>query len=130
MNDEARAITEKFKAWGERLRAIKRGIQGLPLDEDAFSGMINTKRLEERARVSTEQQFSQTFFRLLGKYTQCNIFTDIADELDEYSIALDGKNWDAFIAMQSAKGMVNVQPIAVSSQAQPKEEKKEKKEKA
>jgi len=106
--------TEKFKHWAERIRHLKRASQGLPLDEDAFSGMIDVKHLEERSRVTVETQYSQSFFRLLGQETGIRFFIDIADQLDRYSIALDGKQWDAWIQTRKLAQPVNIQPVAVA----------------
>lgn len=119
------AGTEKFRHWGERLRAIKRGSLGLPIDENAFNGMVDTNRIEERTRVTIEEQYWRTFIRMLGNITKIQFYADMADQLDHYGIAVDGKQWDAFIAMKTQQQSVNIQPVAVPSRpTEPQQDKK------
>jgi hypothetical protein len=120
--------TKLFKHWGERIRALKRGMLGLPIDEDAFNGMIDVKKTEERTRVTIEEQYWRTFVRSVGEVLKIPFLIWMASELDSYGIALEGKQWDAWIQMKTMSQPINVQPIAVPQQARIPESKDQKKE--
>jgi hypothetical protein len=111
--DQLRAIRELFRHFGEGLRALKRGMQGLPIDEDAFNGMIDIHRTEERTRVTVEEQYWRTWIRGIGEITKVQFPSWIVEELDRYGIALEGKQWDAVISMKQATQQINVAPVAI-----------------
>lgn len=98
----------------ESLRALIRGTQGLPAEEDIWNGMIDVKNPIDTARVSNPQIIGRTYLRILATIGNENFgtFDNLADLLDEYSKALDGQQWTYAIEIARARSK---QELSVSS---------------
>jgi len=106
-------LLEKLKDLPDFLRRLKRGIQGLPLDEDIYSGLLNVKDLRERTRVTEFQISSHSYMRIMNKvYPDIfEVFEQIPEMEDTYYIAKDGEQRKEAIFMQRARSTVQLQGV-------------------
>jgi len=109
-------LKERGKALGEFLRALKRGMQGLPIDEDQYSGLLNVKDSRERTRLSEHDVYGHSLMELVANhYDELKIWGEIAKEEDIYFIPLEGEQRKEAILMQRARAEVTMagQPLTV-----------------
>jgi len=109
-------LKERGKALGEFLRALKRGMQGLPIDEDQYSGLLNVKDSRERTRLSEHDVYGHSLMELAANhYDELKIWGEIAKEEDIYFIPLEGEQRKEAILMQRARAEVTMagQPLTV-----------------
>jgi len=96
------------------IRKLKRAVQGLTLDEDFFSGLLNIKDLRERTRVTEVQAYSHSVMRILADLYpyEFGIAKDMAIMEDTYFIAIEGEQRKEAILMTRAKSTIQVQGLA------------------
>lgn len=129
---EFETLTQWINQIAEPLKRLKRAMQGLPIEDDVFSGLLNVKDVRERARLSQAQIYANGYRRLVSKYggREFKIMKDVAVMKDVYSICKDGEQRKEAILMQKAKTEVSVVPSGPQVlglpevQTKPKEEKK------
>lgn len=92
------------------LRQLKRALQGLPKEDDAFSGLIHIGDVRERTRITIEDVYSHSDMRLLADKggDEWKIWDGVANMEDTYFIAIEGEQRKEAILMKQ-----------ISSQAQP-----------
>jgi len=125
---------EKMKDLATGVKYVVRGIQGLPPDEDIFSGLIDVNDIKERTRLPSQHDvYGQEFMRLLAKYgeDEWGIYQEIADLDAHLLISLEGEQRKEAILMQRSKSQANIvmpgqalQIPQVSTKPEGKEEKK------
>jgi len=103
-------FVKKIKDIAEGLRAIVRGYQGLPIDEDKFSGLLDIKDIRERTRLNTRQIFGHSYMRLLHAVggEEWEIMRDTANMQDHYFISKDGEQRKEAILLTRAKSEVRL----------------------
>ena len=109
-------LKERGRALGEFLRALKRGMQGLTIDEDQYSGLLNVKDSRERTRLSEHDVYGHSLMELAANhYEELSIWGEIAKEEDIYFIPLEGEQRKEAILMQRARAEVTMagQPLTV-----------------
>jgi hypothetical protein len=109
-------LKARGKALGEFLRSLKRGMQGLPIDEDRFSGLLNIEDPRERTRLSEHDVYGHSLMELAATYyEELAIWGKIAKEEDVYFIPLEGEQRKEAILMQRARAEVTMagQPLTV-----------------
>lgn len=78
----------------EGIKNLVRGSQGQNIEEDPFSGLIHIKDPKERARLTPGEIYRHSFLRVLEKEGPgFEIFGDIANIEDTYSITKNGEQW-------------------------------------
>jgi hypothetical protein len=123
-------LKERGRALGEFLRALKRGMQGLTIDEDQYSGLLNVKDSRERTRLSEHDVYGHSLMELAANhYEELSIWGEIAKEEDIYFIPLEGEQRKEAILMQRARAEVTMagQPLTVQMpkvETKPQEEAK------
>jgi len=124
-------MKKKLRNIAEGIRCVVRGMQGLPIEEDAFSGLLDVKDIRERTRVDIQNIFSHSYMRLLANYggDEWGIMEDVAEMEDHYFIAEDGEQRKEAILMTKAKTEVRLpdQPISIQKVETKPSEKTEKK---
>jgi len=108
------SFNEKLGEIAEGLRRLKRGLQGLPLDDDIYSGLLNVKDIRERTRVPNWRAVrGRAYMRMLGAAggEEWAMMTAQAEQIDVYSISFEGEQRKEAILMQRAKATseINVQ---------------------
>jgi len=109
-------LKARGKALGEFLRSLKRGMQGLTIDEDQYSGLLNVKDPRERTRLSEHDVYGHSLMELAANhYDELAIWGKIASEEDIYFIPLEGEQRKEAILMQRARAEVTMagQPLTV-----------------
>ena len=97
---------EKMKAIGTGVKYAIRGAQGLPPEDDIFSGLIDVNDIRERTRLPTlHDVYGQEYLRLLGHYggDEWKICKDIADLDGHLFISLEGEQRKEAILMQRSE---------------------------
>jgi hypothetical protein len=84
------------------LRHLKRALQGLPKEDDAFSGLIHIQDVRERTRISMEDVYAHSYMRELAKKggDEWEMWKFIADMEDTYFIAVEGEQRKEAILMK------------------------------
>jgi hypothetical protein len=104
------------KPLSEFVRVLKRAWQGLTIDEDQYSGLLNVKDSRERTRLSEHDVYGHSLMELAANhYEELSIWGEIAKEEDIYFIALEGEQRKEAILMQRARAEVTMagQPLTV-----------------
>lgn len=99
---------EKILELAEAIRRFKRAMQGLPLDDDVFSGLLNVKDERERTRLSEHDVYGHSYMRILAEMQgdEWEILKKIAEQEDIYFISLEGEQRKEAILMQRAKAEI------------------------
>lgn len=121
----------------QEIAYLIRAVQGLPLEEDLFSGLLNVKDIRERTRLSELDVYGHSVMRLIASWypEEMGFWKDIADMEDHYFISLEGEQRKEAILMQRAKAEIRMAETGVmqlpkvetkppEEQQQPKQEKK------
>jgi Sec-independent protein translocase protein TatA len=112
----AEKLRELGRGIGEFFRGYKRGWQGLTIDEDQYSGLLNVKDSRERTRLSEHDVYGHSLMELAANhYDELKIWGEIAKEEDIYFIPLEGEQRKEAILMQRARAEVTMagQPLTV-----------------
>lgn len=82
------------------IKNLKRGSEGLSPDEDVFSGLLNRNDIRERARLSIKEGARHSRMRVLATMGEgFEIWSEIANMEDTYSITKDGEQWAYAVEM-------------------------------
>lgn len=97
---KARQLAKITQPLAIAIKNIQRGASGLPPDEDVFSGLLNKSDVRERARISERECYRHSCMRMLATMGGgFDIWDDIANMEDIYSIAKNGEQWIYAIEM-------------------------------
>jgi len=119
-------IVKKLSEVAEGLRRLRRGMQGLPLDEDVFSGLLNVKDIRERTRLNAHEVYAHSYMRMLASFggEEWSIMGKVADMDDTYLISLEGEQRKEAILMQRAKAVIEMPGASPAAMSIPKVETK------
>jgi len=91
---KARDFEEISRFLAHAIKNLQRGANGLPPEEDVFSGLLNRSDIRERARITLRETYRHSCMRSLAKLGNgFELWKDLADMEDTYSIAKDGEQW-------------------------------------
>lgn len=122
---DAKNLEKISKSFAIALKNIQRGASGLPPDEDIFSGLLNRTDIRERSRITLRETYRHSCMRMLATLNGgFEIWDDIANMEDTYSIAKDGEQWVYAIEMLKTRAqgpgtVINTGPQALPGAPQP-----------
>ena len=127
--EKAKKLKRFLREVAEGILALKRGMQGLPIDPDTFSGLINPKDIRERTRLGKTDIWGHSLMRLVSKTwgEEWGVWENIADMEDHYYISEGGEGRKEGIEMTKAKTQEIRIGGALSVPTSTTEKKKEKK---
>ncbi len=98
------------------IRKIKRASQGLPAEDDIFSGLIHIDDIRERTRLPEHDVAGHSYMRLLSDIggDEWAIMAQIAEMEDPYFISLDGEQRKEAILMKRANTAQDTQNLNIN----------------
>lgn len=108
---------DEIKELAEGIRALVRGAQGLSIEDDKFSGLLDIKDIRERTRLNSHQIRGHAYMRLLRDIggSEWEIMKKRPDMGDHYFIAKDGEQRKEAILLTRAKSEVRLgsEPLSI-----------------
>jgi hypothetical protein len=98
------------------IRKIIRAKQGLPTEDDIFSGLIQIKDIRERTRLQEHDVYGHSYMRLLSDLggDEWEIMLKMANMEDPYFISLDGEQRKEAILMTRARTTSDMQNLNIN----------------
>ena len=113
---ELKAPEKAFDETIDLIRKIMRAKQGLPPEDDIFSGLIHIDDVRERTRLDEYNVYSHAYMRLLSDVggDEWEIMKKMADMEDPYFISLDGEQRKEAILMKRANTAMDTQNLNIN----------------